>query len=154
MTTTEGKLYLINVVTLERLEIQFIPDELGYSRTADLAAIKIVGRNEPKYHYTGGSTSLPLELTFYAAEESRMDVIRKIKWLESLAMADAYDRQPSKVKIVFGNMFRDEIWCVKTVNPKFSLYNREKGLYQQATVTMEFALDIPKNNKWRDVKWS
>ncbi len=79
MNTTEGLIYIINTITLERLEFQFIPLELGYERSASIDDVKIVGRNEPKLQTTGGKTTMPLDIDFYANETGKDDVMRSVK---------------------------------------------------------------------------
>ena len=154
MTTTEGRIYLVNTVTLERLEYQFIPLELSYSHEADVNEVKIIGRNEPKYHSTGGKTTMPLKLDFFSMEENREDVIRKVKWLETLAMSDGYGRSQPRIKVVFGRLFRDELWVVKDVRATFKLFNRAYGMLpQQAEVTLNLLRDANVNTKWQETLW-
>src|SRR5690606_14511421 len=87
-TTTEGRLYFIALTTLDRLDIQFVPDEINISRNPTIASIQVIGRNNPIYHYISGETTLNLQLDFHAMHENRQDVINKCRWLEHLAYAD------------------------------------------------------------------
>lgn len=153
MTTTDGKCYFVAVKSLEKLEIQFVPAELNFTRNTTTEAVQIVGRNNPLYHYTAGETLLSFELDFYAAEESRQDVIRKCRWLEALAANDGFENPPEQVKLVFGDLFRDEVWIVKNVNYKISNFNKEFGfLPQQAYVTISLGLDPKANLKTKDIQ--
>lgn len=155
MTTTGGKLYFTALGSLERLEIQFVPPEISPERTANWAEIVIVGRNNPLHHYTGGSNSLSLTLDFHAEEESREDVIRKCRLLESWSMNDGWSNPPERIKLTFGKLFKeDEVWIIKAVKPTYSLFSPEHGMLpRQAMVQIDLALDTDRNRKVRDVLW-
>ena len=143
MTTTDGRLYFVLVSDPEkRLNIQFVPPELNFQRSASIQAVQIVGRNNPLYQYTAGEKILSLQLDFFAQEEDRQDVLRKCQWLEALAYNDGYEKPPERIKLVWGDLFKDELWIVKSVNYKVSLFNKEKGfLPQQAIVDISLGLD-------------
>lgn len=155
MTTTEGRLYFINVDTLEKLEIQFVPEELSDMRTADLAPVKIVARNIPKYHHIGGDRRVSLELDFHASEENRRDVMRKVSWLKELTYNDKGKKPPANVKLVFGEMFKDEVWVVAAVVPRYSQFDKAYGfLPRQAYVRIDLLEDIPANVGLNDIRWT
>lgn len=152
ISTTQGAAYIINLSSLETMEIQFVLDELTYTRNANYSNIEIIGRNEPKYHYSGGETTMPLILDFHAQDDDRQDVIRKIKWLEALSYGDGYDANPPVIKIVFGEVFKEEQWIVKSVKPNMSLFvPMFNFLPHQATVSLDLAKYAPKNPKWVDI---
>ena len=151
-STTEGKLYFVALTTLDRLDIQFVP-ELNLGRQANIAKIQIIGRNEPLHQFTGGESTLTFQLDFYAKDEDRLDVIKKVRWLESLTYNDGYKRPAQKVKLVFGDLFTSEIWVVNNVTTKLSNFNREKGfLPQQAYVDISLMLDTETNSAWEDIR--
>ena len=153
MTTTEGQLYFIALTTLDRLNIQFVPDQLEIARNPSIANIQVVGRNNPIYHYISGDTTMRLELDFHAMTENRQDVIDKCKWLEHLAYNDGYEKEPQKVKLVFGELFQDEQWIVRQVSYSLSNFNKQKGfLPQQAYVSVELGLDPESNLLWEDIR--
>lgn len=153
MATTQGKLYFVATKSLERLEIQFVPNELGMTRNSDTQSVQVVGRNNPFYHYTAGETLLNLELDFHAEREDRQDVIEKCRWLEGLAYNDDYPNPPEVVKLVFGQLFKDEIWVVKSVNYKLTQFDRLYGFFpKQAKVTVSLALDVKGNYKKSDLR--
>lgn len=153
MTTTQGQIYLIALSSLERLDIQFVPDVLPITRTANIAEIAVVGRNTPQHHYTGGTEGIELKLDFFASEENRQDVRKKCNWLRSLCYSDGNKKPPEKVKLVWGDLFRDEEFVVRSVKVEYSLFNREFGfLPQQAYVNIALSFDPNKNVKWKDIK--
>lgn len=153
MSTTNGRCYFIAVKSLERLEIQFVPDEIGITRNSDTQSVQVVGRNNPFYHYTAGETLMNLELDFCAEREDRADVLEKCKWMEGLAYNNDYPDPPEQVKLVFGDVFKDEIWVVKNVNYSMTNFDKVYGfLPTQAKVTVTLALDTKGNYKRNDLR--
>ena len=128
-------LYIVAIDSpdVERLAIQYTPLEISYNRKANVAAVAIVGRNEDLHQYTGGSTSMSLSLDFFAIEADRSDAKRKIKWLESMLYSDE-NRAPSRLKIVFGQLFRDEIWILTDISVKYSVFEPANGFLPRYAV--------------------
>lgn len=153
MSTTEGKCYFVAIRSLEKLEIQYFPEELAFTRKSDTQAVQVVGRNNPFYHYTAGETLLSLELDFHAEREDRRDVLEKCKWLEALAYNNDYPDPPEQVKLVFGEVFKDEVWVVKDVSYSLTNFDKLYGLMpKQAKATVSLALDMKDNYKRSDLK--
>lgn len=152
-SATGGQLYIVGLKTLQKLEIQFVPSELNYVRNASIEEIAIVGRNHPHHQYTGGSTRLDFQLDFYSKEESREDVIKKCRWLESLTCNDGYQSPPERVRLVFGKLFRNEVWVVKKVTYKLNNFHKPGGfLPLQAYVDISLSLDTPRNLTINDIR--
>ena len=152
ISTTDKKLYFLALTTGERLEIQFVPPELNYSRTANYASIQVIGRNIPRYQFVNGECNLSLELDFYADEENRVSVIRKCRWMEALTYNNGYRDDVQKVSLVFGDLFRKEVWLVKDVNYRLSNFNKVKGFMpQQANVQVTLLRDVDINPDWSDI---
>ena len=143
VTTTFEQLYIIELASpYERLSIQFVPPEIENSRVADVSEIKIIGRNHPRHHYTGGNEQLPLKLDFLADNALRDNVYDKVRWLQSLCMNDGLNGMYRQVKLVFGKMWRDKVWVVKSVSPKFSNFDMNYGwLPLRASVDILLELD-------------
>lgn len=153
LSTTEGRLYFIALGSLDRLDIQFVPDQLTINRNPNIANIQVIGRNNPIYHFISGDTVLNFELDFHAMEENRQDVIRKCRWMEHLAYNNGFQQEPEKVKLVFGDVFRDEVWTVTRVSYSLSNFNKQKGfLPQQAYVQVQLSLDPVNNLGWEDIR--
>lgn len=155
MTTTEGKLYMTALGTLERVEIQFMPKELSPVRKSDWAEIAIVGRNNPFNQYTGGSNSLSLELDFVSTEENREDVVEKCRMIESWSINDGYDKPPQVIRLTWGKLFKEkEVWVIRNVNTNYSMFSPAHGMLPtMATMTIELAMDTQTNRKTGDVQW-
>lgn len=155
LSTTKGELYLVELVDpFERLEIQFVPRELDMPRKADLAKMRVIGRNNDLLHYTGGSNTLKLPLEFYSDDDNQYeDVIAKVNWLQSLAMKDGFNGPYRNVKLVFGDVFRYEIWAVESVDPKIMDF-MDDGQWRplRATVNVSLILDPITNLLINDVR--
>lgn len=155
-TSTAGKIYITAVKSLEKIEVQFLPKELEFSRKLKYGEILIVGRNNPLYHYSGGSNEFTLELDFIADEDNREDVIRRCKLLESWTSNDGYKSAPEKLKVTFGKLFKNnEVWLIADFSYKLGQFKSEYGyLPQQAVASVKFVLDPEKNTKHSDIKWT
>lgn len=139
--------------TRQRLEIQFVPQGISGSRTANLQEIAIVGRNDPLYHFTSGKETLTLPLEFYSDNERHDDVKRKIDWLRSLTINNGNIGGYRNVKIIFGDLFRFEVWVVKNVKYNYTHFDgQSKFLPLRATVVLSLALDTKQNLQISDFR--
>lgn len=153
MITTEGQLYLVALTTLEKLVFQFVPEGITSTRSSNFAPIAVVGRNIPQYHFTGGQESMQIELDFFASTENREDVITKVQWLKSLTHSNNYENPPQKVAVIWGDLFKDEVWILNNVSTQLSLFSKKHGyLPQQAYVKLNFLLDLQDNPSWSDTQ--
>lgn len=151
-TTTEGKLYFIEVDSKETLEIQFVPEKINVSRTADIVGIKVVARNTPQYQITGGETKLSMKLDFFAEDEDRKDVFTKVRWLESLLYIDD-TKPPSRIQLVFGELYKKELWTLYSCDYDLELFHRESGyLPQQAWCNVVLVSNPKKNLRVKDIR--
>ena len=138
--TPINSVYLVELQDpFETLALQFIPNEINKTRQGNFEAVLPTGRNNPIFQYTGGNDDLSLVVVFYADDEHRESVLKKIAWLESLANSDGYNAPARRVKIVFGNVFREEKWVVKTVSTKMSDF---ASLYGYAPMRAEINLSL------------
>lgn len=150
--TTYQALQLVVVETGERMEIQFVPENLVLERSPDVSAVKIIGRNVPKYQYTGGETTLSMRLDFYAEEQNRVTVARRCRWLEALTHNDAGTAPAKRVTLMFGQLYKDDLWVVKSVRTEYSNFSRPHGfLPQQAYVDIVLAHAPNSNTSWSTV---
>lgn len=136
MTTTNGQLIIIDLTTLERLEIQFVPPTVSPSSSSTLGEVVVVGANLPSFHYVGGKRALPLRLDFHSDTDTVDDVKAKCNWLERLTQPSKQGRK--NVKVIFGSLFEDEKWVVSSVNIDYSLFDMPSGfLPRQAYATIK-----------------
>lgn len=154
--TTNQKLYIIDIEgdfdfskqkTYERLEIQFLPDMVQNNRKANITDLEVVGRNDPLHHFTGGSETLSFELDFYADTTKKDDVIKKVRWLQSLAINDGNFGKASRVVILWGDFLKGKAkWVITEVNAKYTDFQPKYNFLPcQAFVTVSFKLDTNYN---------
>lgn len=154
VNTTNGKCYIVELrPPYQKLEIQFVPEEFNLSSTADEAKIQVVGRNNPLIHYTGGNDKLSLTLDFYSDEENRKDVLTRVNWIKSLRMSDGSYGPKRNISLVFGDLFRKEIWSVSNVKVKLQHLDGDFNFMpRQAYVDLELTLDPKSNLRIDDVR--
>ena len=151
--TTGGKCYIVELASpFDRLEFQFMPDNVKTSRSATFAAIAPVGRNNDVLHYVGGNDELEFDLDFFSDENTYKDVVRKCNFLKSLAMADGGYGPAKNVKVVLGKVFSKEVWVVKEVDVSYDYFSIENFLPRRASVKIKLQLDTKKNRRIRDVR--
>jgi hypothetical protein len=142
--------YLILLDTEEeddRLEFQYLPKEISVNRQVQLASVQIVGRSNSISHYIGGDDTLPLKLEFYAEDEAKQDVRDKCAWLQSLAYG-------LNVKLVFGKLFRNEVWILESVKVNFGNFSGDNDLLPlTATVDLSLKLNPNKSISYKNVRF-
>jgi hypothetical protein len=147
----ENQPYIVDLITLERLYFQNIPNTIKYSPESNWMAVASSGRNNPIYHYTGSEDILAFTLSWYSDELSKQDVIKKIKWLESLSKNDGYDNKPHPVQCVWGSMFRDAKWIVSSAGPvEMGLFDRTSGMFPKIATQELILKRITDTNRTRE----
>lgn len=144
-----GQPYILDLTTRERLFFQSIPDELTYDPDSTFIAIASAGRNNPLYHYIGSEDILQFNLSWYANEANRQDVIRKCKWLEAMSKNNGYDEKPHQVQCVFGNLFRDAKWLVVKARYTMKLFDGQFGMLPRLAMQELVLKRITNNNRTR-----
>ena len=119
--------YFVDMVTCEILVLQTLPLEFNYSPETQWNVVMAPGRNSPNYQYSGAEDTLNFQISWYANEESREDVLRKCKWLESKSKNNGYDEKPHRVKLMFGDLFNDTEWIIFDARYRISLFHRSIG---------------------------
>lgn len=121
--------YILDLVTRERLFFQTIPTEHKYHPDSNWAVINSPGRNNPLYHFTGGEDTLSFTMSWYADVSTRDDVLKAVKWLESLGKNNGYDEKPHSLQCIWGDLYRDAKWIMFSSGPiDFSMFDREFGM--------------------------
>lgn len=121
-----------------RIEIQNVPEKFDVNPKSNLVAISTPGRNNPFYNYTGSEDELNFELSYYANEESRGDVIEKCKWLEAMSKNDGFKARLKRVMIIWkghkdspdngGDLFQFSEWLVKSAPYNLSSFHPQYGM--------------------------
>ena len=154
MATYERHTYIVDLVTQQWLEIQWVPKELSYKPDSNWVAIHSSGRNNPLYHYTGSEDTLEFELDWYAEFKDRGDVIDKCRWLESLSKNNGWEEPPHHVAIIFGNVFNDNsTWIVASAPYRLSDFHAPTQMMPiQAYQTITLKRVTKKNLTYEDVR--
>jgi hypothetical protein len=140
--------------SLKALQIQTVPMELSVDPIAKWATIPSIGRNNPFYHYTGGEDSLKFTLDWYTVRDSNQDVIENCRWVESLARNNAYNQGPTRVLLIFGDLFQFDLWVVESAPYRLNLFNRERGMLpKQAYQELTLKKVIDKNTSRSEVRF-
>jgi hypothetical protein len=153
----QGKVYLLELQEpFERLEFQFIPEELAWERVGTWVNVPITGRNNSKKHLTGGEDKLTFQIDFSGimAQDSRF-CIKQVSWLQSLTVMDGFAGIARNVKLVWGesDLFRHKIWIVRRVSSRLLNFNSYYGLDpQQALIEIELELDPQENTRLNSVR--
>lgn len=85
------------------IKLPFIPRELNYNSESSFAAIKPIGSNNPRYHYTGAEDKLEFEIDWHSFDNDRRDVISQCRKIEALSKADGYTGSPHRVILQWGS---------------------------------------------------
>lgn len=137
---TKANIYLVNLDTLEKLSIQFIPKEgISWEATSKWAVIPTVGRNNPFYHYTGGEDSLTFKLDWYSNDQARQDAIAAARIVRSWSRANAYRSKPPRIMLIFGDVFKNDVWIIDSAPFTMELFQlprnmRPAQVYQDITL--------------------
>lgn len=92
------------------IKIQGRPENVSVEPDTSWAVIKSIGRNNPFYMYTGAEDTVSFDVTWYAMQSDRQDVITKCRLLESWSKSNGYSSAPPTIYISWGHsdLFRDD----------------------------------------------
>lgn len=150
VTTT---VYLVDVVTRERLLFQHNPDEITDEKSADFAAIKVPGMSHPRYQYVAGEARrIAFKITFFKGP-----VKEKVAWLQSLLYPEhektMLRNAPHKVLFFFGDLYPGVLCIVKSVRVRyFHMFDGSSLLPQHAEVDMTLEEIVEKSVDYRKVR--
>lgn len=125
------------------IKLPFIPRELNWNSQSNFVSIRPVGRNNPKYHYTGSEDNLEFEVDWYSLDVNRDDVIKNCRYLESLSKADGDSNPPHRVLLKWGEgdvLFRDITFIV--IGAPYTLSRFNKSQYMNNTLQKTDLLPI------------
>ena len=112
------------------IKLPFIPRELNWNTQSNFVAIKPVGRNNPRYHYTGSEDNVEFEIDWHSTDSNRDDVIKNCRLIEALSKADGDNNPPHRVLLKWGEedvLFRDITFIV--LNAPYTLSKFNKAQY-------------------------
>lgn len=131
--------YILDTESGEWLFLQGLPMELRMEGESSFNAIKAMGRNNPLYQFTGSEDTLKFNISWYANEEDKQDVLRNCQWLYSKTKNDGFKKPPPLLNLRFGVMFRKSKWILVSANYTMRVFDRESGMVPRlASQELEF----------------
>lgn len=100
------------------LVVQGMPSQLRVNPGSTWASVKSMGRNNPFMIYTGGEDTVEFDITWFALDPDRRDVIDKCRILESWSKANGYQSSPPALMISWGssNLFEDDYFVLTSAD--------------------------------------
>jgi hypothetical protein len=129
--------YLVDLITNERLEFQYNPENISDSKTTDYATIKIPGLSHPRYQYvSGGARQINFKISLFMK-----DVKKTVEWIQALQYptheGTMLKNAPHRVLLVVGDLYPGLECVVKQVKATyFGLFDPASLLPQQADVDL------------------
>ncbi|MEG1415173.1 MAG: hypothetical protein RSC49_01085 [Clostridium sp.] len=98
--------------------VQGKPSQVDVSSESTWATVKSMGRNNPFMIYTGGEDTISFDISWFAQDSHREDVITKCKLLQAWSKADGYSSSPPTLLISWGSskMFDDDEFVLTSAN--------------------------------------
>lgn len=166
---TRDNIYIIPRDSIgDMVTLQTIPKEVRIDTDSNIAVIPSIGRNNPFYNFTGSEDTITFEVTWYANEESREDVIRNCEMLRSFTKGDGYDKSLPILYLKWsGNdtLFKDDSFIMASANYRMGLFIDSYSpsntnevvkvglLPTQATQEITLRRVTSNNLKWEDIRW-
>lgn len=164
-STEKGKLYktpadridrdilIIEPISGRVAKLPFVPKELSINPDSSFKTIASMGRNNPFYHFTGSEDSIEFEIDWFAQEESRLDVIRNCKLIESWSKNDAYNNPPPAVILHWNSkLFSSELslWLITAAPYRLKDFQAHRSMlpqqaYQQITMKRVTLQNLSRN---------
>lgn len=120
------------------IRFPFFPKELNWESDSAFGAIKPIGRNTSRYHFTGSEDRLEFEVDWHSFSEDRQDVIRDCRLVESLSKSDGYEKSPPIVLLKWGDqdhLFRNMEFIVVSAPYKLTQFNKAQQINKQTQLT-------------------
>jgi len=144
---------IVDVVTRERLEFQYNPDESTDEKSTDFAAIKVPGMSHPRYQYVAGEARrITFKVSFFKGP-----VKDKVAWLQSLLYPQhektMLKNAPHKVLFFFGDLYPGVTCVVRQVRARyFHLFDKDSLLPQHAEVELALEEIVQKSVSYSEVR--
>lgn len=124
---TEQQGGLIDAETGVRVMFDFNPDTIEDNKSTDFAEISIPGMSHSRLQFTSGGART-LSFTIYLHYGATDNVANTIKTLQSWLYPE-YDGErliqaPSKLLLVFGDTWPDELWVLRSCNITRKRFNK------------------------------
>lgn len=132
----------------DRLEFQFVPNEVAINSSASIEGAATPSRNNSRFIYFGGDDAISFTLNFVAendTREERIEIKRRAEWLRSLR----YDGRD--ILVVLGDLFSSDPYTVESVSIKYSELHSD-GLPKQAEISLSLKLNPTENLTFQDIR--
>lgn len=145
--------YIVDVVTRERLEFQYNPDEITDEKSTDFAAIKVPGMSHPRYQYVAGEArKISFKLSFFKGP-----VKQNVAWLQSLLYPQHEKTMlrsaPHKVLFFFGDLYPGVMCVVRQVRARyFHMFDEASLLPQHSEVDLTLEEIVQKSVDYTAVR--
>lgn len=136
---TDHDVMLVDLDSGERLHFQGLPLEIEKETDTVWATIRPYGRNNPHYHFVGSEDTLAFEVSWYATQENKNDVIDRAEWIVSLTKADGYRGRPHLVGLIWGDMYRKQKFIVWSAKYTMSVFDKPSG-YKPTVIRQQIVL--------------
>lgn len=122
-----------NTSPYTKIVIQGMPHEVEVNPESNWATVKSMGRNNPFMFYTGGEDTISFDISWYAVQEDREDVITKCRLLESWTRANGYNASPPVLYLSWGssNLFKDDSFILASA--KYTLSNFQNSARKEVS---------------------
>ena len=148
--TTSAEVYLVNLETLEKLSIMYIPRQLEWEAPSNWVAIPTIGRNNPFYHYTGAEDKLSFELDWFAYDEDRVLAINAATKVKSWARNNGYRSRPPRIQLIWGKLFQNHVFIIEDASYTLSDFQQNKQM-MPAQIRQQLVLNkVTEDNELRD----
>lgn len=144
---------ILDVVTHERLDFQYNPDEITDEKSTDFATIKVPGMSHPRYQYVAGEARrITFKLVFFKGP-----VKQKVAWLQSLLYPKhektMLKNAPHKVLFFLGDLYPGVMCIVRQVRARyFNLFDSDSLLPQHAEVDLTLEEIVQKSVDYTEVR--
>lgn len=145
--------YIVDVVTRERLEFQYNPDEITDEKSTDFSTIKVPGMSHPRYQYVAGEARrISFRLSFFKGP-----VKQNVAWLQSLLYPQhektILKNAPHKVLFFFGELYPGVMCVVRQVRARyFHMFDEDSLLPQHSEVDLALEEIVQKSVDYTAVR--
>lgn len=146
---TENLGALVDSESAARITFDINPDTFEDTKSNELAEVPIPGMSHPRLQFTNGS-SRTLSFTIYLHYGTTSDVPKAIRTLQSWLYPE-YDgghlkRAPSRLLLVFGDTWPDELWVMRTCNITRKQFDKQLNCtFAEASIELTEYIDTSRD---------
>lgn len=149
-----GGIFIVELAPpFEYLQLQDVPQSIGWDRVGVYAELQVPGLNDPKSFYISGKDTVSFKVTFFGDSNSNTDVLKRITWLQSLVANDSYNAPVRRVKIIWGDIFGYASFVVRSATASLSNFHQDYNSNPKlAEVDLTFSLVSDVNRTLKDIR--